>query len=190
VTGKNVICKPRSIQYRANEASPKRRWTPDVASQKTVLFTAVRVLVTAAAVPTSTPETICVSIKSLKLREEHRLRVSENRVLRKIFGPKRDEMTGGWRKLYNEELHNLYSSPSIIISRIIKSRRMQWVGPVARMVESRTAYRISVGKPEGKRRLGRPKRWWVDNIKIDIREIGWGGVDWISLRIGTSGGLL
>jgi hypothetical protein len=80
--------------------------------------------------------------------------VFENRVLRRIFGPKRDEVTGGWRKLHNEELHNLYSSPTII--RVIKSRRMRWAGHVARMGERRNAYRILVGKPEAKRLLGRP----------------------------------
>jgi hypothetical protein len=95
--------------------------------------------------------------------------VSENRVLRRIFGPKRDEVTGGWRGLHNEKLHNLYSSPSIF--RIIKSRRMRWAGHVARMEEKRNAYRILVGKPEGKRPLGRPRRRWVDNIKMDLRGI-------------------
>jgi hypothetical protein len=115
----------------------------------------------------------------LTLREEHRLRVFENRVLRRMFGPKRDEVTGGWRKLHNEELHNLYSSPSII--RMIKSRRMRWIGHVARMGEKRNAYRILAGNPEGKRPLGRPRRTWVDNIKIDLREIGWDGRDWIDL---------
>jgi hypothetical protein len=112
-------------------------------------------------------------------------------VLRRIFGPKRDEVTGGWRKLHNEELHrpNLYSSPSII--RMIKSRRIRWAGHVARMGAKRNAYRILVGNPEGKRPLRRPRRRWVDNIKIDLGEIGWGGGDWIIwLRIGTSGGLL
>jgi hypothetical protein len=93
---------------------------------------------------------------SLTLREEHRLRVFENRVLRGIFGPKRDEVTGGSRKLHNEELHNLYSSRSII--RMMKSRRMKWAGHVARMGEKRNAYRILVGMPEGKRPLGRPRR--------------------------------
>jgi hypothetical protein len=113
---------------------------------------------------------------SLTLREEHGLRVFENRMLRGIFGPKRDEVTGGWRKLHNEELHNLYSSPSII--RMIKSRRMRWAGHVARMGEKRTAYRILVGKPEGKRPLGRPRRRWVDNIKMDLRDrMGWWGLD-------------
>jgi hypothetical protein len=89
--------------------------------------------------------------------------VFENRVLRRIFGPKRDEVTGGWRKLHNEELHNLYSSPSII--RTIKSRRMRLTGHVARIEAKRNAYRIFVGKPEGKRSLGRPRRMWVDNKK-------------------------
>jgi hypothetical protein len=91
---------------------------------------------------------------SLTLREEHRLRVFENRVLRRVFGPKRDEVMGEWRKLHNEELCDLYSSPSII--RIIKSRRMRWAGHVARMGEGRNVYRLLVGKPERKRPLGRP----------------------------------
>jgi hypothetical protein len=114
---------------------------------------------------------------SLTLREEHRLRVIENRVLRRIFGPKRDEVTDGWRKLHNEELHGLYSSPSIV--RVIKARRMRWAGHVARMGEVRGAYNILVGKPEGRRPLGRPRRRWEDNIKTDLREIGFGYVDWI-----------
>jgi hypothetical protein len=99
-----------------------------------------------------------------------RLRVFVNRVLRRICGSKRDEVTGDLRKLHNEELHNLYSSPSIIT--VIKSRRMKWAGHVARMGEKRKAYRILVGKPEGKRPLRRPSRMWVDNIKMDLREIG------------------
>jgi hypothetical protein len=107
---------------------------------------------------------------SLTVREEHKLRVFENRVLRRIFGVKRDRVMGGWRKLYSEELHNLYSSPSTI--RIIKSRRMRWAGHVARMGEKRNVYRLLVGKPEGKRPLGRPRRRWIDNIKIDLLEIG------------------
>jgi hypothetical protein len=102
----------------------------------------------------------------VKLREEHRLRVFENKVLRRILGPKREEVTGGWRKLHNEELRDLYSSPSII--RIINSRRMRWLGHVARMGEKRNAYRVQVGKPEGKRPLGRPRCRWVDNIKMDL----------------------
>jgi hypothetical protein len=105
-----------------------------------------------------------VKLGLLTLREEHRLRVFENRVLRRIFGPKRDEVTGGRRKLHNEELRDLYSSPSII--RIIRSRRMRWAVSVAQMGEKRNAYRLLVGKPEGKRPLGRPKRMWVDNNKI------------------------
>jgi hypothetical protein len=110
-------------------------------------------------------------------------------VLRRIFGPKRNEVTGEWRKLHNEELLNLYSSPNII--RMNKSRRMRWAGHLARMGE-KNAYRILVGKPEGRRPLGRPRRRWMDNINIDLREKGWDGVVWtgsIWLRIGTSGGL-
>jgi hypothetical protein len=95
--------------------------------------------------------------------------VFENRVLRRIFGPKRDKVTGGWRKLHNEELHNSYSSPNII--RIMKSRRKKGAGHVARMGEKRKAYRILVRKPEGKIPLGRPRRRWVDNIKMDLGEI-------------------
>jgi hypothetical protein len=105
------------------------------------------------------------------------LRVSENRLLRRIFGPMRDEVTEGWRKLHYEELHGLYSSPSII--RVIKSRRMRWEGHVARMGEVRGAYNIWVGRPEGRRPLGRTRRRWEDNIKMDLREIGFGDVDWI-----------
>jgi hypothetical protein len=102
-----------------------------------------------------------------------------DKVLRRIFGPKRDEVTGGWRKLHNEELRELYSSLSII--RIIKSMRIRWSRHVARLGEKRNAYRLLVRKPEGKRQLGRPIRRWVDNIKMDLLEIGWGGVDWIGL---------
>jgi hypothetical protein len=101
--------------------------------------------------------------------------VFENRVLRRIFGPKRDEVTGEWRKLHSEELRDLYSSQSII--RIIKSRGMRWSGHVARMGEKRNAYRLLVGKPEGKRPLGRPRRSLVDNIRMDLGEVGWGDVD-------------
>jgi hypothetical protein len=101
--------------------------------------------------------------------------VFEKRVLRRIFGPKRNEVTRGWRKLHNEELHNLYSSPSTI--RVNKSRRMRWAGHVTRMCEKRNIYRILVAKPEGKRSVGRAIRRCVNNIKIDIREIGWDGVD-------------
>jgi hypothetical protein len=101
--------------------------------------------------------------------------VFENRMLRRIFGSKRDEVTGGWRKLHNEELHNLYSSPSII--RMIKSRRMRWAWHVARIGLKMNAYRILVGMPEGKRPLGRPRYTFVDNIKIDLIEIELGGMD-------------
>jgi hypothetical protein len=112
------------------------------------------------------------------LGEEHGLRVFENRVLRKIFGPKREE-DGSWRKLHNDELHDLYSPPNIV--RVIKSRRMRWAGHVARMGEGRGAYRVLVGSPEGKRPLGRPRRRWEDNIKMDLGEIWIDGVNWIRL---------
>jgi hypothetical protein len=112
------------------------------------------------------------------VRGERFIRI-EGRVLRRIFGPKRDGVTGGWRKLHNEELHNLYTSPSIF--RIIKSRRMRWAGHVARMGEKRNVYRLLVGKPEGKKPLERPRRRWIDNIKMDLLEIGLSVVDWIVL---------
>jgi hypothetical protein len=105
--------------------------------------------------------------------------VLENRVLRRIFGPKRDEETGGWRELHNEELHNLYSSPSII--RMIKSRSMRWAEHVARMLEKRNAFRILVASQKDRRPLGRPRRRWVDNNKMDLREIVWDGMDWINV---------
>jgi hypothetical protein len=95
----------------------------------------------------------------------------ENRVLRKIFGPKRDEATGEWRRLHNEELNDRYSSTNII--RVIKSRRMRWTGHVARVGEKRGAYRILVRRPEGRRPLGRPRLRWGDNIKMDLQELGW-----------------
>jgi len=116
---------------------------------------------------------------SLTLRDERRLRVLENRVLRRIFGSKRNEVTGEWRKLHNEELNDLYSSPNIV--RVIKSRRMRWAGHVARMGEGRGVYRVLVGKHEGKRPLGRPRRRWEDNNKMDLQEVGCGGMDWIEL---------
>jgi hypothetical protein len=107
--------------------------------------------------------------------------VFENRVLRRIFGQKRDKVTGEWRKLHNEELCDLYSSPSII--RIIKSKRMRWAGHVTRMGEKSNAYRSLVGKPEGKRPLGRPRCRWVDNIRMDLGEVGLDldDMDWIDL---------
>jgi hypothetical protein len=112
------------------------------------------------------------------LGDEHRLRVFENRVLRKIFGPKREE-DGSWRKLHNDELHDLYSSPNIVM--VNKSRRMRWAGHVARMREERNAYRVLVGRPEGKKPLGRPRRRWEDNIKMDLGEIRIDGANWIRL---------
>ena len=96
----------------------------------------------------------------------------ENRVLRRIFGPKRDGVTGEWRKLHNEELNSLYCSPNIV--RVIKSRRMRWAGYVARMEEGRGVNKVLVGKPDGKRPLGRPRRRWEDNIKMDLQEVGRG----------------
>jgi hypothetical protein len=103
----------------------------------------------------------------------------ENRVLRRIFGPKRDEVTGEWRKLHNEELNDLYCSPNIV--RVIKSIRMRWAGPVGRMGDGKVVYRVLVGKPEGKRTLGRHRRRWEDNIKADLQDGGFGGVNWIGL---------
>jgi hypothetical protein len=105
--------------------------------------------------------------------------VFENRVLRRIFRPKRDVVTGEWRKLHNEELHDLYSSPSII--KIIRARRMRWAGHVPRMGEKKNAYKLLAGKPKGRRPLGRPKRRWLDNIRMDLVEVGWGDLDWIGL---------
>jgi len=106
---------------------------------------------------------------SLTLRKERRLRVFEDRVMRKVFGPKRDEVTGEWRKLHNEELNDLYSSPNIIW--VIKLRRKRWAGHVACTGERRGAYSILVGKPEGKRPLGRPRYVWEDYIKMDLQEV-------------------
>ena len=106
---------------------------------------------------------------SLTLREERKVRVFENRVLR-IFGPRRDEVTGEWRRLHNEELNDLYCSPNIV--RVIKSRRMRWAGHVVCMGEERGVYRFLVGKPEGRRPLGRSRRRWMDNIRVDLQEVG------------------
>jgi hypothetical protein len=100
-------------------------------------------------------------------------------VLRRIFGPKRDEVTGEWRKLHNEEIRDFYPSPSII--RIIKSRMMSWAGHVAQMGDKRSAYKLLVVTSEGKRPVRSPRSRWVDNIKMDLLEIGWGVVDWIRL---------
>ena len=116
---------------------------------------------------------------SLTLREEHRLRVFENRVLRRIFGPKKDEVTGEWRKLHYEDLSDLYCSPNIIL--MIKLRRMGWLRHVACMGKRRGAYRVLVGKPEVQRPLGRCRHRWEDNIKMDLQEVGWVGMDWNDL---------
>ena len=104
---------------------------------------------------------------SLTLREGRKLRVFENRILRRIFGPRRDEVTGEWRRWHNEELNDLYSSPNIVW--VIKSRRMRWAGHVARMGEERGVYSVLVGKSEERRPLGRPRRRWVDNIRMDLQ---------------------
>jgi hypothetical protein len=115
--------------------------------------------------------------------------VFDNSVLRRIFGPRRDEVRGEWRKLNNKELSDLYSLPNIV--RVIKSRRMRWTGHVACMRESRDVYRVFMGNPEGQRPLRRPRRRWEDNIKMDLQEVGWEtwtGLIW--LRIGTGGGHL
>ena len=116
---------------------------------------------------------------SLTLREEHRLRVFENRVLRRLFGPKSGGVTGEWRKLHNEELNDLYSSPNTVP--VIKPRRIRWAGHVARMEEGRGMHKVLVGKPEGKRPLGRPRCRWEDNIKMDLEEVGRGCGDWMEL---------
>jgi hypothetical protein len=105
--------------------------------------------------------------------------VFENRALSRIFVLKRNEVKGGWRKLHNEELHDLCCSPSLI--GIIKSRRMRWAGHVVGMVEKSNVYRLLVGKLTGKRPLGRPRRRWIDNIKMDLVQIVWGNVDWIGV---------
>jgi hypothetical protein len=109
---------------------------------------------------------------SLTWTQERRLKVSENRVLRRVFGPKRDEVTGECRTLHNERLSDLYYSPNIV--RAIKSRRIRWAGHVAGMLESRGVYRVLVGKPEGMRPLGSPRRRWEDNMKLDLQEVGCG----------------
>ena len=116
---------------------------------------------------------------SLTVREERRPRVLGNRVLRRIFGPKKGEVTGEWRKLHKEEINDLYSSPNIV--RVIKSRRIRWARHVVRMGERRGVYRNLVGKLDGRRSLGRPRRRWEHDIKMDLQEVGSGGMDWIEL---------
>ena len=126
---------------------------------------------------------------SLTLREERKLRLFENMVLRRIFGPRREEVMGERRRLHNEELNDLYCSPNIV--RVIKSRIMRWAGHVARMGEERGVYRVLVGKLEGRRPLGRPRRRWVDKLGWISRR--WDGGVWTGLgwpRIGTGGGRL
>ena len=115
-------------------------------------------------------------VRSFTLSEERRLRIFENRILRRIFGPKKDA-NGEWIKLHNEELHSLYRSPNIV--RVIKSRRLRWAGNVARMEEGRSAFKILTGKPTGKRPLVRPKRRWEDNIRMDLEEIRIKAGNWV-----------
>jgi hypothetical protein len=114
-------------------------------------------------------------------REKRRLRVVENRVLRRIFGPKRDKGAGEWRKLHSGELHIFYSSQNII--RHLKSRRLWWVGHMARMGEERKVYMVLVGMRKGKRPLGKLRHRWEDGIRKDLGEIGWRGVEWIYLAL-------
>ena len=116
---------------------------------------------------------------SLTLREERKLRVFENRVLRKIFGPRRDEVMGEWRRLHNEELNDLYSSPNIV--QVIKSRRMRWAGHVVRMGRGEGGVQGLGGETGGNRPLGRPRRRWADNIRMDLQEVGCVYMDWIGL---------
>jgi hypothetical protein len=119
----------------------------------------------------------------LTLKEECRLRVYENMMLRRIFGPKRDEVTEEWRKLHNEELNILHFSLNIV--RVIKLRRMKWAVQVARMRERKGVYRVLIGKPEGKRPLGRPRHRWENNIKMDLQEVGCWAMDWIEVAQDT-----
>jgi hypothetical protein len=113
----------------------------------------------------------------------------ENSVMRRVFGPKRDEVTGEWRKLHNEEFSEMHSLPNIVL--VVKSIRIRWAGHVARMGEGRGVRRVLIGKPEGKRPLGKPRLRWEDNIKMDVQEVGGSCGDWIEWhRIGTGGGRL
>jgi len=104
------------------------------------------------------------------MREERKFRVYQSMMLRRIFRPRRDKVAGEWRRFHTEELNDLYPSPNFV--RVIKSRRMRWAGHVAHMCEEKGVYRFLVGKPDGKRLLGRPRRRWVDNIRMDLREVG------------------
>jgi len=113
------------------------------------------------------------------LREERKLRLFENRVLRRIFGPRRDEVTGELRRMHNEELNDMYPSPNIL--RVIKWRRMRWAGHVAYMGEEMVVYWVLVGKPEGRRPMWRPRRRWAGNIRTDLQEVGCVYMDWIGL---------
>jgi hypothetical protein len=122
---------------------------------------------------------LSINIILLVIRVITDMRVFEDRVLRKIFGPKRDEVTGEWRRLNNEELYALYTSPNTI--RVTKSSRMRWVGHVARTWDRKVASGVWVGIPEGRKPLGKPTRRWEDNVKMGLQEVGWGGNHWIDL---------
>ena len=123
------------------------------------------------------------------MREEQRFGVFESKVLRKTLEAKRDEISEEWRKLHNTELHALCSSPKLI--RNLQSKRQRWAGHVARMEEFRNAYRVLMGRSDGKRPLGRPRRRWEDNIKMDLKEVGCDARNWMALlKIGTNGGLM
>jgi len=119
------------------------------------------------------------------LRKERRLRVFENMVLRRVFGPKKDEVTGEWRKLHKEELNDLYTLPNIV--RVVKSKRMRWAGHVARMGEDRGVHRLLVVKSEVKMPFGRPRRRLEDNIKMALEEVGGGRGEWMELAQNSDG---
>ena len=114
----------------------------------------------------------------LTSREEHTLRVFKNSVLRKIFGPKKDEVKGECRRLHNKEVYDIYSSPN---NRVIKSRNVRWVRHVAHMENSGGTHKVLVGRTEGKTSFGRYRHRWEDSIKVDLQEVGWGAIDWIDL---------
>jgi hypothetical protein len=178
ITGRNMVLYIVTFIFLDNKRKDKRLWTEWYQT-----FPEFIMLLISSYSPYKTiilPVVLygCETL-SLTFREKRRLRVFENRVLRRIYGPNRNEVTGEWRKFPNEELNNLYSSPDIISQ--IKSRRMRWAGHVVRMGEEIKLYEVLVGKPEGRRPLGRPRHRWYDENRMDLREIGLGGVDWIRL---------
>jgi len=122
---------------------------------------------------------ICEIIVHLLITEQNKPSLFETRVLRKTLRPTGDDVWGEWRRLRNEELHDLHSSSNIF--RLMKFRIMRWAGHVTNTRDRRGAYKVLVERPEGKRQLGRPRRWWENNIRMDLQELGWGGMDWIDL---------